>query len=324
VTDWDIGGAMPPRMLRSHTWIVEAVGWSPDGQYFASCGLDGVLYLWDATSHTVVQRFENARLLLLSMAWSLNGKQLACGTYGRGIQVWDEATRSLHFVEQTGRTAFWAVAWSPNGTQLVGGSDDGCLYLWEYKQWCRQAQDTGQEQGPVPTRLPGGHQSRTTSVAWSPDGRWLASGSGTTSKGELFLWDVLTEERVPTFGDHPDMVYALTWSRSPHGDQLISAGGDGLLRWWDVERAVCIMTRQAHQGTIRSLKVSPDGKFLASCGDDGAIKIWDRTSHELLRTLRHDRPYERMNITGLRGVTEAQKETLRALGAVEDVPGNRP
>jgi hypothetical protein len=53
----------------------------------------------------------------------------------------------------------------------------------------------------------------------------------------------------------------------------------------------------------------------ASCGDDGAIRLWDL---EHLRTLRRDRPYERLNITGIRGLTEAQKATLRGWGAMED------
>jgi WD40 repeat protein len=79
-----------------------------------------------------------------------------------------------------------------------------------------------------------------------------------------------------------------------------------------------VKTQTAHQGTVRSLKVSPDGKHLASCGDDGAIMIWNLESAEHLRTLRRNRPYERLNITGIRGLTEAQKITLQALGAIEE------
>ena len=335
VTVWDIRGIMPPRVLYGHTWHVEGVGWSPDGQCLSSCGLDGVLCLWNPTSHTLIQRFENPGVVLLSVAWSPNGNQLACGTYGQGIQVWDVPARRLRFVGQTCPTGLWCVAWSPNGTQLAGGGDDGCVYLWGCTDESEQVQDT------TPLKLLG-HQSRVMGLAWSPDGRWLATGSGNSSSGELFLWDMQTSggkdasrgspaQSLPvrTVIEHPDRVYALAWSRCRdgadshlgerhRGDQLISGGSDGMLRWWDVESGECVGAKKKHHGVIRGIKVSPDGKFLASCGEDGAIMIWDVTSHEYLRTLRRDRPYERLDITGIRGLNEAEIASLQALGAIDE------
>jgi WD40 repeat protein len=112
------------------------------------------------------------------------------------------------------------------------------------------------------------------------------------------------------------VVSAVTWA--PSGERLISGGSDGRLRWWEVDSGECVQVQEAHQGTIQALKVSPDGSRLASCGDDGTIRIWDLQSGEALRMLRRDRPYERLDITGIRGLTEAQKATLQALGAVEE------
>jgi WD40 repeat protein len=96
------------------------------------------------------------------------------------------------------------------------------------------------------------------------------------------------------------------------------------VRWWEVQSGECVRVQEAHQGTVHALKVSPDVSRLASCGDDGVIALWDIQSGEHRRALRRDRPYERLNITGIQGLTRAQKATLRALGAVEDEAAHSP
>jgi len=112
------------------------------------------------------------------------------------------------------------------------------------------------------------------------------------------------------------IVHALAWN--PTEALLVSGGSDGMLRWWNVQSGECVRVRKGHQGAIQSLKISSDGRRLASCGDDSVITVWGLESGELLRTLRRDRPYERLDISGVKGLTEAQRATLRALGAVED------
>jgi len=90
-----------------------------------------------------------------------------------------------------------------------------------------------------------------------------------------------------------------------------------MLRWWDAEQGRILATVQAHDGWVRSIQVSPDGRMVASSGEDGLIKLWDIQSRGHLSTLRGNRPYERLTITSVTGLTEAQKATLRVLGAVE-------
>jgi len=89
----------------------------------------------------------------------------------------------------------------------------------------------------------------------------------------------------------------LTWN--PTTSVLLSAGSDGSMRWWDVPSGECVAIRQGHQG---------------------AIHIWNIESGEYLQTLRGDRPYERLDISEVKGLTDAQKTTLRLLGAVKRAP----
>ncbi len=123
-------------------------------------------------------------------------------------------------------------------------------------------------------------------------------------------------ERVQALAEHPGVASALAWS--PSGEILISGGSDGRLRWWEIQSGECVRVREAHQGTVHALKVSPDGSRLASCGDDGVIVLCDLHNGEHLLTLRRDRPYERLTITGIRGLSDAQKASLCVLGAFEE------
>jgi NB-ARC domain/WD domain, G-beta repeat len=115
-----------------------------------------------------------------------------------------------------------------------------------------------------------------------------------------------------TFGGTVSMAF------SPQGDLLAAGMLTGEIRFWHAVSGTPLHTIQEHPGWVYSVAFSPDGKTIASGGFDGAITLWDLQTGACLQTLRSDRPYERMNITQVRGLTEAQKATLRSLGAIEE------
>jgi WD40 repeat protein len=90
--------------------------------------------------------------------------------------------------------------------------------------------------------------------------------------------------------------------------------------WQGEERGYtqCPQIFAKHGGQMWSVAFSFDGSLLASGDDDGTIIISDAQTGTSLQTLRSERPYERMNIYGIKGMTEAQKASLKALGAVEE------
>ncbi len=306
VTLWNAASATLPGVLQEYRGMVQGQGvaWSPDGRLMASGGEDGI-GVWDLTTGVLLYKLwdpEAAGALLQGVVWSPDGRLLAAGSYLRGVQVWETTTHLRRWGGQEQATRVYKMAWSPDGRLLAGGGYDGSVYVWD-------AKDGTQHQ-----RLEG-HDGVVVSVAWSPDGKRLASGGGREG-GQLFVWDLHSNRRVHAFAGHSQVVSAVVWS--PSGEVLISGDSDGTLRWWEAESGQCLRVREGHQGTVQAMKVSPDGSRLASCGDDGAIRLWNIDSGELLQTLRRDRPYERLNITGIRGLSEAQKASLHALGAFEE------
>jgi WD40 repeat protein/transcriptional regulator with XRE-family HTH domain len=303
-----LAGERPPELWRGHAWSVCGVGWRPDGGLLASAGWDNAIRLWDGASGRcleIIRDCDHPDTPFWGLAWSPDGTRLASGTFRRGVLLWEGSAGALRWIGRELPLWIRRVAWSPDGTRLVAGGDDGHVYVWD-------AAD-----GRLLLQL-AGHQGAVMSVAWSQDGMRLASASGGSgdTRGELFVWDAHSGERLSALQGLAGVISSVAWH--PVGDRLLSGGSDGRLRWWDLPSGQCVREREAHQGAVQALKVSPDGRLLASCGDDGAIRLWDLQSSQLLRTLRRDRPYERLNITGIRGLSEAQKVSLRALGAFEE------
>jgi WD40 repeat protein/predicted ATPase/transcriptional regulator with XRE-family HTH domain len=307
VTVFTLTGSTTPRTMRGHGGLVIGVGWSPDGQWLASSEWDNAIRLWDPASGAslaVVQHPDDPGNYFYGLAWSPDGQRLAAGTNRHGVFVWDVRAHAQPWSTREFSTWIRHVAWSPDGAQVAGGGDDGTVYVWDAIN------------GALLQQL-SGHHSMVTRLAWSADGTRLASGGGGSERGELFVWDTQRGECVHAITEHPGIVYAVAWGASA---QVLSSGGaDGVLRWWDVDTGECIRVREAHQGRVQSLRRSPDGRKLASCGDGGAIRIWDLHSGELLQTIRRDRPYERMDITGTTGISDAQRASLIALGAHEEL-----
>ncbi len=306
VTIWDVAQRVPLYLLRGHQAVIWGLSWSPDGRWLASCGEDNTIRIWDVakgTSERVLRHSDLADAYLFATAWSPDGEYLAVASHRRGVLVYNVHTDTWQRVGPSDvPPRMRCVDWSPDGNYLAGSGEGGTISIWNTRENSLRATLQG-------------HRGMVVALAWSHPGTQLASGSWGHKSDQLFIWDTESWNRVAVLNDPNEGVTGLAWSAD--GKILVSAGTDGILRWWNAQDGQCIRSRQGHHEPVQSLRASPDSRLLASCSDDGAIRIWEMESGEHVGMLRRDRPYERLNITGIKGLTEAQKQTLKILGAVE-------
>ncbi|RYP25336.1 hypothetical protein DL767_008431 [Monosporascus sp. MG133] len=124
-----------------------------------------------------------------------------------------------------------------------------------------------------------GHGDLVNSVAFSPDGSWLASGSRDCT---IKVWDAATGACLSTLKGHGKLVASVAFS--PDGSRLASGSRDRTVKVWDAATGACLSTFKGHGDLVASVAFSPDGSRLASGSWDDTVKVWDAATGACLST----------------------------------------
>ena len=250
---------------------VHALQLAPDGQRLvwsssAGIAISDLAHLRPELPLVIPPAFLGGKLLpeLLRLYWSPDGCYVAAHT-NQGVIVWESREGAYVGSIALLTDGSFPMAWSPDSRELAV-AQGGDLFLW---------QPVTRQQRVVETDL------RAESLAWSPDGAWLALDGHRRDAALIILVDALSGElqmELPGHGGHGGNAgWAATGnvSWSPDGAFLAAGAMDGTLRIWQMPEGR--LARRVRTGLTRMLSVrwSPDGAWVAIAGDPtGEVQLW--------------------------------------------------
>lgn len=183
----------------------------------------------------------------------------------------------------TGLKKAKALQFSANGLELIAEQENGPPLAWSTVNGKPIAPGSSTATWVLERSFGTGDgksliTDRANSIAFSPDGKTLAIGSGEPSRsGDITLWDVATGKLTKTFTErHLDSVFALDFT--PDGKLLASGGADKAVRITDLSTGKVVKVFEGHTHHVLGVSWRADGRLLASAGADNVVKIWDWTT----------------------------------------------
>ncbi|HEV3383754.1 MAG TPA: WD40 repeat domain-containing protein [Gemmata sp.] len=244
-----------PRVLRGHTGAVAAVVFVGDGKILASGSSDKTVRLWNVSDGMELAKLTGHSAEVQTLAITRDGKLLASGDKDGGVILWDTDSRKEVRMLKGEKVTGSVLKFSPDGKILAaggGGYDEAAKKGWGKIRLLDPA--TGQE-----TAAFEGLDNRVTSIAFSPDGKLLAS---CCANGSAYLWEVDSARKKFILGENPNGGCSVTYS--PDGKMIVCGSfvRSTVVKIWDASNGKEIHTIEKIGPSTLSLAFLPDSKTL--------------------------------------------------------------
>jgi WD40 repeat protein len=299
------------RVFHGHRGPVRDITVDPDGRQLITGSYDDTLRIWVVATGLQRQVIADASApIQFAMAFDPGGEWLAFGALDHSIKLLHvETGRVVGSIPMAGKIPS-VVAFSPRGDLLACGTRDGAVWVWD---WDGETIGAGAVDIQAPRYQGQTRQGPIWRLLFSPDSRLLVHNS---EERDMHIVDVASGRQrymVPSYYG----AFCLDFSRD--GQWLITVDPDDTIVIREAATGQVRHALRGHGAGVTSLTVNPEGDRIASSSADGTVRLWDLETGVCEAILEPAGPYVGMNITGVTGITAAQRATLLALGAVEDI-----